>query len=303
VLGVDPVNDDARRTRAELRGTHGGRVQVQTDWLQLAGGQREMRSRVSADDLITAGARMGTIVEQHDVTFDGRRFTRERAEVFVQAESKSGLELRTSGFATHGAFGGGLRLGYADGPRRTFVQAEVGRPYWEVVEAAAGGHTRDRVEVHRDDRFDRVFVGLTGAVNRYHGGDVPGGARSLALDANVGVSLLRGKPTVIAGYAVDLESVHQRQSALLPIISREVHAASATVQQRLGRGVLAEATAGYALDRRGAAGPFSSGHVTYDGPGRLGLQLWFERRLHTLVTDQRVTRAGANVVIKLNGRP
>ena len=301
VLGVDPVNEDARRTRAELRGTHGGHLQLQTEWLQIDGGQRERRSRVSADDLIAGGVRLGTIVEQNQMALAGRRYTRERAELFLQSELESGLELRTSGFATRGALGGGLRIGHADGPRRTFMQADIRRPYWEAVEAVVGRNTRDRVEVHHDDQLGRrLSLGLTGAVNRYGRGGTTGEARSLALDGNVGFSLLRGSPTLVARYGVDLESIHLRRPDALPLVSREVHAGSATVQQRLGRALVAEATAGYAWDRRGGAGPFGSGRITYDGPGRLGLQLWFERRLHTLSTDQRVTRAGANIVVKLD---
>ena len=171
VLGVDPVNEDARRTRAELRGTHGGHLQLHTEWLQIAGGQRERRSRVSADDLIAGGVRVGTIVEQNEMALAGRRHTRERAELFLQAESEGGLELMTSGFATRGALGGGLRIGHTDGARRTYVQADIKRPYWEAVEAVVGHATRDRVEVHRDDRLgQRISLGLTGAMNRYRSG-------------------------------------------------------------------------------------------------------------------------------------
>jgi hypothetical protein len=108
---------------------------------------------------------------------------------------------------------------------------------------------------------------------------------------------------VVTHYSVDVESVREPRAALLPIISREVHAGSVTLQQRLAARLLTEATAGYAWDRRGASGPFGSGHLTYDGPWRLGLQLWVEQRRHAVVTDQRVTRAGANVVIKLDRQP
>ncbi|HEY6362207.1 MAG TPA: tetratricopeptide repeat protein, partial [Vicinamibacterales bacterium] len=300
-LDVDPVNEDARRTRADLRGTHGGHLQLQTESLQIAGGQRERRSRVSADDLVAGGVRLGTIVEQNQVALAGRRYTRARGEVFLQSELESGLELRTSGFATGGALGGGLRIGHADGPRRTFVQADIRKPYWEAVEAVVGNDTRDRVEVHHDDQLGRrVSLGMTGALNRYGGGEAADEAHSAALDGNVGFSLRLGNPTLVARYGVDLESVDVRPPDALPAVSREVHAGSASLQQRLGRTLAAEATAGYAWDRRGGAGPFGSGHLTYDGPGRLGLQLWFERRLHTLSTDQRVTRAGANIVVKLD---
>ncbi len=297
VLGVDPVNEDARRTRAELRGTHGGHLQLQTEWLQIAGGQREQRSRVSADDLIGGGVRLGTMVEQNLVTLAGQRYTRGRAEVFLQSELESGLELRTSGFATRGALGGGFRIGHGDGPRRTFMQADIRKPYWEAVEAVVGHSTRDRVEVHHDDQLGRrIALGMTGAVNRYG----PGEARSVALDGNAGFSVLPGNPTLVARYGLDLESIHLAQPDALPLVSREVHAGSATLQQRFGRALAAEASVGYAWDRRGGAGPFGSGHITYDGPGRVGLQLWFERRLHTLSTSQRVTRAGANIVVKLD---
>jgi hypothetical protein len=120
------------------------------------------------------------------------------------------------------------------------------------------------------------------------------------MDGNIGFSLLRGNPTLVARYGMDLESVQLRRTDALPIVSREVHAGSASLQQRIGRSLLAEATAGYAWDRRGGDGPFGSGRITYDGPGRLGLQLWFERRLHTFSTSQRVTRAGADIVVKLD---
>jgi hypothetical protein len=178
------------------------------------------------------------------------------------------------------------------------------RPYWDAVEAVIGRNTRDRVEVHRDDHLGRrVVLGLTGAINRYSLGGTSGDARSLALDGNVGVSLLSGSPSIVARYGVDLESVDRQRPDALPLVSREVHAGSATLQQRLGRGLVAEATAGYAWDRLGGAGPFGSGHVTYDGPGRVGVQLWFERRLHTFSTSQHVTRAGANIVLKLDRQP
>ena len=301
VLGIDPANDDANRARGDLRTQHGGRVQVQSDWLHISGGQREQRRRISAEELIAGGVRLGTNVEQNDVSVGGRRTVRQRAEVFLQAESERGFELRPSAFLAHGAFGGGLRAGYADGPRRTFVQAELGRAYWDVMDTGSG-YTRDRVEVHRDDRRGRMFLGVTGAVNRYHAAGAAGAARSLAVDANVGLLLRRANPALTARYGLDLESVRLRDAGALPLISREVHHASAAVQQRLAGRLLAEVTAGYAWDRLGAAGPFGSGHLTFEGPGRLGLQLWFEQRLHSLVTDQRVTRAGAHVVVRLDRR-
>jgi hypothetical protein len=298
---VDPVNEDARRSRAELRGTHGGHLQLQTEWLQIAGGQRERRSRVSADDLIAGGVRLGTIVEQNQVALAGRRYTRERGELFLQSELENGLDLRTSVLATQGALGGGLRIAHGDGPQRTSVQVDIRKPYWEAIEAVVGHSTRDRLEVHHDDLLGRrLSLGLTGALNRYGGGDTPGAARSLAMDGNVGFTLHLANPTLVARYGLDLESVQLRRSDSLPLVSREVHAGSASVQQRFGKALVAEATAGYAWDRLGGAGPFGSGRVAYDGPGRLGVQLWFERRLHTFSTSQRVTRAGADIVIKLD---
>ena len=184
-----------------------------------------------------------------------------------------------------------------DGPTAGRLQAALlgGR------RSRGGDTTRDRAELHRDDRLgQRISLGLTGAVNRYGRGGTTGEARSLALDGNVGVSLLLGNPTLVARYGVNLESVHLRRTDALPVVSREVHAGSASLQQRLGRSLVAEATAGYAWDRRGGAGPFGSGRIAYDGPGRLGLQLWFERHLHTFSTTQRVTRAGADIVVKLD---
>ena len=83
------LNDDAWRTRAELRGTHGGHLQLHSEWLQIARGQRERRSRVSADDLIAGGVRVGTIVEQNELALAGRRYTRERAELFLQPEPET----------------------------------------------------------------------------------------------------------------------------------------------------------------------------------------------------------------------
>lgn len=293
---LDPGREGLADLRANVRREHAGRLRADVEWKDVEGAQTERIGRLTGHAFIGGGVRVGLEAERTDARYQGRRFERDRGELYLQGDLLSGTAWRISAFGTRAAGGGGLWFAHPDTAGRTQVRADYRRPFWDIVEGITGGGTRDRIEVRRELALaSRLALRVGVAANRYGLGGAADVSRSLAFDGGAAVTVVRRNPTLAIEYATDVESLRGRQAGTLPLVSREVHAAGLSGEARLWRAAVG-AFAGYAWDRLGGRGPFSGGRLTVDGAGRLGADIWVERRLHALATTERVTRAGAHLL-------
>jgi tetratricopeptide (TPR) repeat protein len=292
-LQLDPRNVDVRRLRSEVLADHAARVRIDADFKNVSGAQSERIVRWSGHAFLVDYLRLGVAVDQNHTSLGGNTFVRRRGELYAQYDSEDGSEFRASAFGTRRGLGGGLRYGRMDSSGRLHFQAEYRRPFWESLEGIAGYGTRDRAEIHRTQRLGRYLDSrVTVAFNRYGLNGEDNVARSAGVDGGLAFAFLRGNPYVATEYSFDLESRRFARPGTLPLVSREVHSGVVTTQFRLSRGLIAEGFGGYSWDRLGGHGPFNGGRLILAGPGRLGFQVWFDRRLNTIATSQVVHRAG-----------
>jgi len=94
-------------------------------------------------------------------------------------------------------------------------------------------------------------------------------------------------------------SSHGAPAQGLPLVSREVHAASVFGDINIEENLRAEAAAGYAVDRLGGRGPFASGRLTFRFLRHGEAQAWFDRRLNSIATGQVVNRFGGYLMWRL----
>ncbi len=288
-----PQDREAADLRAQVRADQGGRARVDLVVKDVQHAQTERVSRVSTHGFVGGYLRIGGEFEDDEATRPGSIYRRQRADVYVQQDFDAGGDLRISGFGTRSSLGGGLHYGQPDATGRTQVQVEYRRPFWEFVEGLLGDGTRDRVDIHRDQRFgSRVSGRVTAAFNRYGLGGAADVARSIAFDGGLNVMPRRSNPAVGFEYGLDVESPRGVVAVTLPLVSREVHAGSGTVQARFSRHLSADATAGYVWDRLGGHGPFTTARIRLGGPRRVAFELSYDRRLNSVATGQIVTRTG-----------
>lgn len=289
-----PHDSDAAALRAQVRADRGGRTRLDVDVKSVQHAQTERVARVSTHGFVAGYFRVGGVVEENQTTLADRVYDRQRAELYVQQDFDSGSELRISGFGTRSRAGGGVGYGHADATGRTSIRVDYRRPFWELVEGLVGNGTRDRAELHRDQRLGpRLSARLTAAFNRYGLGGIDDLTRSLAFDAGLNVALRHANPGVGVEYAVDLESPRVPTAGAIPLVKREVHAGSGVVQHQFSRWLSADASAGYVWDRLGGRGSFTSAHVRAGGPGRVAFEISHDRRLNSFATGQVVNRMGA----------
>ena len=291
-----PRATDVINARREIRREHAGRTRLDVDVKRVEGRQEERTARVTAHALVAGYTQVGGAIENNHAILDGHVFERQRAEVYLQRDFDSGGELRVSAFGTRVTVGGAVHYVHTDSSGKTRVALEYRRPFWEFVESLAGNGTRDRLEIRREHRFgSRVSVRAGGVFNQYGLGTANALVQSTGLDAAVNVTLVTANPGVALEYAVDVESGRFIQPGTIPLANREVHAGNVTVRQRLSRLGSAEASVGYAFDRLGGRSPFIAARAGREGASRLGVEMWFDRRLQSIATSQVVSRLGANI--------
>jgi hypothetical protein len=298
VLQIDPHNEEARELRSEVLAEHASRIRAEAEIKSVSAGRTEHISRFSAHALLKSDLRLGMAVDYNHTTSSSGIYNRQRTELYLRRDFQRGSDIRLSGFGTRGQVGGGFRYSRTDYTGNFHAQAEYRRPFWEFLESIAGYGVRDRAEIHRNQRLDRMFDSrLTVALNRYGIDGNENIARSLAFDGGISRAVLHSNPHLALEYSFDKESVRGLDPGTIPLVSREVHAASIMGQVRFTRRLAAEGFWGFVRDRLGehAQGPVVGSRLTRAGSSRLGFQFWFERRRNSVATGQIVNRAGAHV--------
>ena len=298
VLQLDPRNAEARELRSEVLAEQASRIRGDTEIKKISGGWSEYLARFSAHALLKSNSRLGMAVDHvHTISSSGA-FDRQRAELYFRQDFENGSNIQLSTFGTQRGQGGGIRYNRLDSMGDWSAQTDYQRPFWEFLETIEGYGVRDRAEIHRNQRLGPLVNSRwTVAWNRYGLPGVHGATESFAYDGAISVPVWRSNPYLAVEYGFDKESAHYAQQSSIPLVSREVHAGSVTGQVRLSRRFVAEGFAGFVRDRLGehGRGPFMGTRLTRGGSGRLGFQLWFERRRNSVATGQIVSRAGGYI--------
>ena len=305
---MDPGNEDFRDARASLEHERAGQFRAEGELRRIQGTQSEDLVRISGERLVSDAFRFVFAMDQDRTSIRSVEFAdgstgpfdgiRRRTEAALEWEADEGMRVKGSLFSGNLSLGAGLAMVRPDPKGSTTVRVEFGRPDWDFVESLAQGGVRDRAEVRRETVINsRVSTAIEAAVNRYVLHGVPGAATSIAAAGGIDVKLLR-VPQVTLDYYLDGEyrlagasgtGTVANGSRVLPLLSREVHAASVQVEKQLARGLRVGGAAGVAIDRFGGHAPFWTGNVTYDPVRHIAIRLDFDRRLYTFDSTRTVT--------------
>jgi Tfp pilus assembly protein PilF len=312
---MDPNNEDFRDALATIERERAGQVHAESEYRQIQGAQSEDFVRLSGQGAISLDLSVVFSGEQDHVSIrnlqrlDGSRGAfdgvERRSEAAVQWESEDGMQLKGSLFMGGVSHGVGVSAARPDLRGSTSAAVEIGRPDWDFSESLAQGGVRDRLEIRRDTTLNsRIAVQLGAAVNRYDLPGLPGAAASVAASGSVNVKLLRA-PQLSLNYSIDGEYLTDAKVSQapdghsfrpLPLVSREVHAASVQFERQLTRGLHATGAAGVAVDRLGGSAPYFSGSITYDRSRHLGARVDYDRRAYKYDSRQISTSLRAGVL-------
>jgi hypothetical protein len=308
---MDPANEDLGDALAAIEKARGSQLSGETEFRRIGGAQAENIVRVTGQGVISGALRMLFSSEQDDVSirslqrangsqgnFDG---IERRGEAALEWESENGTRIKGSLFSGSyegSAVGGGLTIVRPDAQGSTGVVLEKGKPDWDFGASLAQGGVRDRLEIRRDGTIGaRTTLQASVAVNRYDLPADPRAAESVSAAASVNLRLLRS-PRIALNYSLDAEYVLGTKVAQaadgtsfrpLPLVGREVHAASVQTEKQLARGLRATGEAGIAVDRFGGSTPFFTGGVTFDRFRHFGARADFDRRMYKYDSRQTVT--------------
>ncbi len=250
-------------------------------------GLKETLYQWSGHHLFPNFFRLGVNITRDHSEIGEKRDVVKRSEFYGQYDFKNGSMLRGALFSSLSGLGAGFQFGRSSGSGRIGIQMDYHKPFWEFAEGVTGGGVRDRLEVRREQRLAKGWIGRIGAAANRYGLDVdPDAARSIALDGGV----MRTFGIVGFEYAFDTERRTSPLHSSLPLVSREVHALDAFTNINFGTQLHFEAFGGFALDRLGGRGPFLGGRLIYRLDGDFDVEAAFERRLNSIATGQAVNR-------------
>jgi predicted Zn-dependent protease len=242
-------------------------------------GWREFVSKLAGEVRVSPAWTVGASMEVNRVSlvnFDG---TIRRGTLSAAWEGETGRKLSLELYRAE-RNGAGASYSWLSGRGRTTVNGAYAKPYWEYMEGLAGAGTRSRAAIEHQQPWGKRGAacvalhanqyGLRGAANAGRTSGVSGGT-SFAI-----------KRPLVAQYGVDREMVHSRNA--LPLLSREVHAFTGAASGDWKRKLRWEASGGYAVDRLGGRGPYTSGSVLWTPTPNLRAGVWFDRRLNTIAT-------------------
>ena len=307
-VGMDPYNEDLRESRAALQREREARFGGEGEIRRIQGTQSEDLARIRGESLLSRAVRLQFSIEQDSVSIGNLRYAdghlgpfegiRRRGGAALEWESDGGARVMGSLFAGNSTVGGGAEISRPDPKGISTILLELNRPYWETPESLAQGGVRDRVEVRREAMLSsRVSLRVGAAANRYSLPGTPGAASSVAAAGGVNIRLVR-RPQISFDYSFDGEyrlSANAGKEIAgsgfqpLPLVSREVHAASVQIEKRVTRALSAQAAAGMAVDRLGGRAPFWTLAAGYDVSSHFGARLDFDRRLYTMDSTRNVT--------------
>ena len=219
-----------------------------------------------------------TQVQRRDGTVGSFSGPRERAELFLQYDSRGGQVIIGSLFLTGDTPGAGIRVELPDESGVTALRAEFRRPNWDFFQSIIDRGTRDRVAVGRRQQLTGNLTGrLEVGANRYGIASDREVASTMSVTGELRFGGLAGVRGLSAAYVLDGEYLLRRDErtgpegqrfAPLQIVDREVHALTLGYARAWGssakEGIFTtEFSGGYGVDRYGRAGPLVAGSVGY----------------------------------------
>jgi tetratricopeptide (TPR) repeat protein len=314
-IEMDPDNEDLRQYQAALEQEREGSFSAEGESRRIQGAQSEDLVRILGERLLSRSWRFQFAMDQDSASISNLRYADgrigpfdgvlRRGEAALEWESDDGTRVKGSLFTGNSTIGGGVAVTKPD-PNGSFtIQLDLNRPNWDIAETLAEHGVRDRVEVRREITLGpRVSVAVGAAANRYSLPGMPGAAESVSAAGDASLRLLR-QPQIALGYSFDGEYLLSTKTLSeaatgmfqpLPLVSREVHAASVRFAKQLTRGWRVEGSGGMAVDRLGGSAPFWTAAVSYDASRHFGLKLDYDRRLYTLDTSRIVTSFRVNLL-------
>ncbi len=204
---------------------------------------------------------------------------RQRAEVYVgQNFDEEGLFVRGGILAGAGTAGPSARIEKRQDSERMALIGEYHRAYWEYVEGMANDGRRDRLEAQYSralDQEERLVGSLFLAANRYGVKGISDVTNSVAPIADLTYALIQARPLVNLTYNIDAEYLFGTKSFFnsegqayspLPITSREIHSALATISGFVTDYMRYTVSGGYQFDRLDlqSKGPRFTGELSYE---------------------------------------
>jgi hypothetical protein len=278
---------------ASIQSERASRAGIDAEYLRVSGGQYV---QPISEDLVRFYAfipleetwRFGASVDALDIssgplqTSDGSFAAfhghRQRVELDLEHESRSGLVVDGSLFESRGAVGGALALKIPDDAGATRFGLDARRPYWDVVEALVDGTLRDRLWLSRWQRLAPQALGqLELGFNRYDLLTENNVARAICVAGELRQDGLFNIAGFVATYHLDAEYFQARTAAVtangvgffpLPLQDREVHSltlgyVSSLYGQPSGARLTFDGYAGFAKDRRDGSGPVAAVTMSY----------------------------------------
>jgi len=242
-------------------------------------GWREFATKLAAEFRVSPAWTVGMTMEVNRVSLTDFHGTIRRGTMSAKWENETARKLTVEMYRSEQS-GAGAAYSWLTGKSRTTVGAAYSEPFWEYMEGLSAAGTRSRAEIEHQRPWGRRGASwMTVHANQYALRGVPNAGRTSGITGGASYAI---SPRITAQYGVDREIVHSRNT--LPLLSREVHAFTGASSGNWKQKVRWEASAGYASDRLGGRGPYTSGSIVWTPSPKLRAGVWLDRRLNTVAT-------------------
>lgn len=288
-LALSPDQPDVIQAQAQTRRDRGPQYRVDfakqvisgadTQYIARQQGWFEPTSRTLAGFDYEVREVWSPSVQKLDGNIGPFQGWRQRAELYLgQNFDAEGLFVRGGILAGAGTAGPSLRVEKRQDSERMAFIGEYHRAYWEYVEGMANDGRRDRLEGQYSralDADERLVGSVFMAVNRYGVKGISEVTNSAAPIVDLTYALMPARPLVNLTYNIDAEYLFGTKSFFnsegqeyspLPITSREIHSALATISGYVTDYMRYTVSGGYQFDRLDllSKGPRFTGELSYE---------------------------------------
>jgi protein involved in temperature-dependent protein secretion len=315
-----PENEDYAVLEREIRRTQNTNfIKADHEWRSF-GKNNEQITTLSGATRVTDRAEIGFNLRNNEMDTNTIRnaesgligdynTSRQAGEVYAAYYFEDGSRAQGSLFANNSKTGVGFNYALNTGIGRSEVLADLNRPYWDFVEAAYEEATRSRVGFrHSAMLTPNTSLGLEGSMNQYNTHLEDNVIGSGLVRANVVHALRQSQPYLAMGYGFDGEYLHGNDKVridnrgnaykLLPLVSREVHAITGSMQYDLTPSTHTSLVGGWAYDRLSEQGPLIEGRITQDITDRVEAGVRARYGLQTNDSANNATNVGAHMQYK-----
>ena len=276
---LSPRREDWEEPIAQIRNELTPESGVEATSKSVGPGWREFVSKLAGEMRVSPAWTIGAQMEVNRVALTNFTGTIRRGTMSANWEGETARRVSVELYRSERT-GAGAAYSWLTGRARTTINAAYAKPYWEYMEGLAAAGTRNRAALeHQQPLGKRGAFWLAVHANQYGLRGASNAGRTSGITGGTSFAI---KPRLTAQYGVDREMVHSRNT--LPLLSREVHAFTGATSGDWGRALHWEASAGFAVDRLGGRGPYTSGVVLWTPSPKLRTGVWIDRRLNTIAT-------------------